>query len=85
MLLLDEPTRGVDVRTKADLHAALRELAAQGTAILFATSDLEELLELSDRIGLMRDGAWAGVLEGEERTAQTVLSRLFATASDPLA
>ena len=77
VLLLDEPTRGVDVRTKADLHAALRSLAAQGTAILFATSDIEELMELSDRIGVMRDGAWAGTLEGGARTGPAVLARLF--------
>ena len=80
VLLLDEPTRGVDVRTKAELHAAVRTLAAQGTAILFATSDLEELLELSDRIGVMRDGAWAGTLEDDERTGPAVLARLFGTA-----
>ena len=85
VLLLDEPTRGIDVRTKADLHAALRQFAAQGVAILFATSDLEELLALSDRIGLLQDGAWAGTLEGEERTAQAVLSRLFGITQDAAA
>ncbi|MBE7249004.1 MAG: sugar ABC transporter ATP-binding protein [Actinomycetospora chiangmaiensis] len=85
VLLLDEPTRGVDIRTKADLHAALRDLAAQGTAILFATGDLEELLDLSDRIGLLREGGWAGTLAGEERTAQAVLSRLFDTTLDAAA
>ena len=78
VLLLDEPTRGVDVRAKADLHAALRDLAAGGTAILFATSDLEELLGLGDRIGIMRDGQIVAELSGDDRNAQTVLSHLFA-------
>ena len=56
VLLLDEPTRGVDVGAKFDIYALIRELSAAGTSVLMASSDLPELLGLSDRILIMRDG-----------------------------
>jgi ABC-type sugar transport system ATPase subunit len=56
LFLLDEPTRGVDVRSKADIHDMCRTIAGQGAAILFATSDLEELLALANRIVVMAHG-----------------------------
>ena len=56
VLLLDEPTRGVDIGAKFDIYALLRELAAAGAAIIVASSDHEELLALCTRIAIMRDG-----------------------------
>jgi ABC-type sugar transport system ATPase subunit len=60
VLLLDEPTRGVDVRSKAEIYALIRELASQGRAVVFATSDLEELEGFADRILILSDGRSAG-------------------------
>jgi ABC-type sugar transport system ATPase subunit/ribose/xylose/arabinose/galactoside ABC-type transport system permease subunit len=60
MLLLDEPTRGVDVGAKADIHAEIRRLAAQGKAVLLISSDLPEVLALSDRIVVLREGEVGG-------------------------
>ncbi|WP_306884955.1 sugar ABC transporter ATP-binding protein [Amorphus orientalis] len=57
LFLLDEPTRGVDVRSKAEIHKLCNRLASEGTAIVFVTSDLEELLMLASRIVVMADGA----------------------------
>lgn len=56
ILLLDEPTRGVDVGGRADIHALLRGLAAQGVAVIFASSDLDEVLSLADDVVVMRSG-----------------------------
>ncbi|WP_218020984.1 sugar ABC transporter ATP-binding protein [Nocardia crassostreae] len=56
VLLLDEPTRGVDVGARADVYAQIRRLAEQGVAVLLVSSDLPELLALSDRVLVLRDG-----------------------------
>jgi rhamnose transport system ATP-binding protein len=56
LLILDEPTQGVDIATKADIHRMIRELANAGVAVLLISSDLPEVLALSDRIGVMRGG-----------------------------
>lgn len=56
LFLLDEPTRGVDVRSKAEIHALCRSLAGEGTAVLFVTSDIEELVMLAQRILVMAHG-----------------------------
>ena len=56
VLLLDEPTRGVDVGAKFDIYALLRELAAAGAGILVVSSDQEELLHMCSRVAVMREG-----------------------------
>jgi ribose transport system ATP-binding protein len=56
LLLLDEPTRGVDVGAKGEIYARLRELAAQGLGVLVASSEMPELLGLCDRIVVLRGG-----------------------------
>jgi erythritol transport system ATP-binding protein len=60
VLLMDEPSRGIDIGAKAEVFRTMRDLAAQGLAILFVTSDLEEVLALSDRILVMANGRIAG-------------------------
>jgi rhamnose transport system ATP-binding protein len=62
ILILDEPTQGVDVGAKSELHALIRNLAKQGLAVLLISSDLPELLSLSDRIGVMRAGRLVSLL-----------------------
>ena len=73
VLILDEPTQGVDIGAKAEIHRHIRRLAGQGTAILVISSDLPELLSLSDRIVVMRGGAITGTLARAEATAETVM------------
>ncbi|HND55037.1 MAG TPA: ATP-binding cassette domain-containing protein, partial [Pirellulaceae bacterium] len=73
LLILDEPTRGVDVGAKAELYRVIRQLADQGLAILLISSDLPELLQLSDRIVVMRSGRVSGELVGDAATEQQVL------------
>jgi ribose transport system ATP-binding protein len=54
--LLDEPTRGIDVRSRAEIHTLLDEVVARGKAVLLVSSQLEELLSLCDRVAVMRKG-----------------------------
>jgi L-arabinose transport system ATP-binding protein len=73
VLLLDEPTRGVDVGARSELYELLQELARQGVAILMASSDLPEVLGLSDRVLVMREGGLAGELARGAATQENVL------------
>ncbi len=77
VLILDEPTRGVDVGAKAEIHALIGELAAKGAAILLISSELPEILTLSDRILVLRAGRMAGEVARGDAT-QDVLLRLMA-------
>lgn len=74
VLLLDEPTRGVDVGAKAEMHALIRRLASQGVAILLLSSDLPELLALANRTYVMRDGRVVGELHGDAQSAEHVMA-----------
>ncbi|HZM50621.1 MAG TPA: sugar ABC transporter ATP-binding protein [Vicinamibacteria bacterium] len=74
VLLLDEPTRGVDVSAKAEIHRHLRALAASGMALLVASSEIPELLALCDRILVMREGRLAGELTRAEATPAAILA-----------
>ena len=82
VLLLDEPTRGVDVGAKAEVYALLRTLASEGLATLVISSDLPELLALSDRIIVLRAGRIAGELPRAQATEETVLSLAFGPGGD---
>jgi ABC-type sugar transport system ATPase subunit len=73
-IVLDEPTRGVDVGAKAEIHRIVRELADGGTAVLVVSSDLPELLELSDVIHVVRDGRITGTLSSAEADEKSVMS-----------
>lgn len=74
VLLLNEPTRGVDVGAKAEIYKLLSELATSGMAILLAGTDLPELMALSDRIVVMREGSISAVLEKPEFSQHSLLS-----------
>ena len=73
ILILDEPTRGVDVGAKAEIHALIGELAAQGTAILVISSELPEVLTLSERILVLREGRLVGELPRAKATQDNLL------------
>lgn len=84
VLILDEPTRGVDVGAKAEVHRLVRALAAKGLAALVISSDLPEILSLCDRIYVMRQGRIAGELQGADATQEKLMElALPSTADDP--
>jgi ABC-type sugar transport system ATPase subunit len=74
VIVLDEPTRGVDVGAKAEIHRLIRELARKGAAVLVVSSDLPELLELSDTIHVVRDGRIVGTLSRSEADETSVMA-----------
>ena len=73
VMILDEPTRGIDVGAKAEIYRLMRELAGQGTVILMISSDMEEILNVSDRVAVMHEGEITGVLERADCTEQNVM------------
>jgi erythritol transport system ATP-binding protein len=77
VLLMDEPSRGIDIGAKAEVFRVMRELAAQGLGILFVTSDLEEVMELSDRIVVMSNGKITGEMARAEATEEKVVALSF--------
>jgi ABC-type sugar transport system ATPase subunit len=74
ILILDEPTRGIDVGAKAEVHALMSELAQQGMGIIMISSELPEILGMSDRILVMHEGSVAGILDPAEATQERIMS-----------
>jgi ribose transport system ATP-binding protein len=74
VLIVDEPTRGVDVGVKADVHQLLRDLAARGVGVIMISSELPEVLGMSDRIMVMREGQIVGEVAHADATEENVMS-----------
>lgn len=74
IIILDEPTRGIDVAAKAEVHAMIQELAEQSLAIIFISSDLPEVLAMSDRVLIMREGRQMGIMASRDATQESVMS-----------
>ncbi|MBS1167918.1 MAG: transporter related [Proteobacteria bacterium] len=74
VLIVDEPTRGVDVGSKAQIYAFLRELASAGLAIIVVSSDLPEVITISNRILVMRDGRLVGELQGADADEEKIMA-----------
>jgi ribose transport system ATP-binding protein len=74
VLIVDEPTRGIDVGAKAEIYMLLRNLARAGVAILMISSDMEEILNMSDRVAVMHEGAITGTLARAECTEERIMT-----------
>ncbi|MCX5495063.1 sugar ABC transporter ATP-binding protein [Kaistia dalseonensis] len=83
VLLVDEPTRGVDVGAKAEIHAEMRRIAAESASVIMATSDIEELLALSDRVLVLQTGRLIAELGGTTLTRSAVVAAAFGHAPSP--
>jgi len=83
VLILDEPTQGVDVGAKAEIHAIIHELAAQGLAVIMISSELPEILGMSDRIAVMRGGTIVAELPRRDATQETILDCALGHAPAP--
>lgn len=73
ILILDEPTRGIDIRAKKEIYKIIHELAANGTSIILISSELPEVLGISDRVVVMSQGSITGIFEKEEATPEKVM------------
>ena len=74
ILILDEPTRGIDVAAKAEIHQLIAQLAARGTAVLMISSELPEILGMSHRVMVMHEGRVTGVLEREQADQEKIMA-----------
>jgi rhamnose transport system ATP-binding protein len=74
IFILDEPTRGIDVGAKAEVHQIINELAGQGLGIILISSDMPEIMAMSDRILVMREGRQMGIFAREEATQEIILT-----------
>ena len=82
LLLLDEPTRGIDVGAKAEVQKLIDELARDGLAVVLISSDLEELVEGADRVVVLRAGAVVGELAGDDVSEHAIMAAIAAEAAD---
>jgi ABC-type sugar transport system ATPase subunit len=85
VFILDEPTRGVDVGAKQEIYALINKLAAQGTAIMLISSEMEEVIALSDRVLVMNQGAIAGELVGDQITEDRIMRLAIGDQADEVA
>jgi ABC-type sugar transport system ATPase subunit len=74
ILIMDEPTRGIDIGAKAEVHGLMHQLAADGVAILMISSELPEIVHMSDRVLVMRQGRIAGELQRAEATQEAIMT-----------
>ncbi len=74
LLILDEPTRGIDVGAKADVHKFIDELAGSGIAIILISSDLPEVIAMSDRVAVMREGRLTGIYSRRDATQERIMA-----------
>ncbi len=83
VLLLDEPTRGIDVGAKTEIYKLMRALAEDGLAVVFASSDLTEVVGLAHRVVVCRGGQVVGELAGEEIGEEPVMHLALGTTGTP--
>jgi ABC-type sugar transport system ATPase subunit len=83
VLLLDEPTRGVDVATKAEIYRIISELAASGLGVLVVSSELEELAHICTRVLVMREGEIVAEVDGKDATERATLRHAVAPTDTP--
>ncbi|MDR0452028.1 MAG: sugar ABC transporter ATP-binding protein [Treponema sp.] len=84
LLLLDDPTKGVDIATRHEIHRILKECAAAGMCVLYGSSDNEELLKISDRIYVFYEGAVSAELQGEDRVEEKLVAAMLGLTGEHL-
>jgi ribose transport system ATP-binding protein len=78
VIIFDEPTQGVDVGAKAEIHRLIRRLAEDGAAVVMISSDIEEIVAESDRVAVMHEGLITGILDRPSSTAEAIMQLAIA-------
>lgn len=74
LVILDEPTRGIDVGAKKDIYDLMNRLTEQGVSIIMVSSELPEIIGMSDRIMVIHEGSVAGIIDGQDATQERVIT-----------
>ena len=74
IMILDEPTRGIDVGAKYEIYCIINDLAAEGKSVIMISSELPEVLGMSDRIYIMNEGKFVGEMKAEEATQESIMA-----------
>ncbi len=82
LLILDEPTHGVDIGAKSEIYELMRRLADEGMAIILISSELPEVLALANRIVIMHEGRVTGIMNRDDATEETVMAYATGLADD---
>lgn len=82
VLILDEPTRGIDVGAKAEIQRLMLEMCGEGVSVIFISSELDEIIRCSNRIVVMCDREKVGEVDGESCTQQTILNIIAGGAKE---
>jgi len=82
ILFVDEPTRGIDVATKAEIHRLISELAGQGKSIVMVSSELPEIIGMSDRVAVMNEGNLSAILDNSNKLTQEEIMKYAALKED---
>ena len=77
---MDEPTRGIDVGAKAEIHSLITQMAGEGKAIIMVSSEMPEVMGMSDRILVMHEGRMTGILDRQEATQERIMQYATNTA-----
>ena len=77
VLILDEPTRGIDVGAKYEIYCIINQLVAEGKSVVMISSEMPEILGMCDRIYVMNEGKMVGELDGKEATQELIMSRIL--------
>lgn len=77
ILIMDEPTRGIDIGAKSEIYALMRKMTEQGMSIIMISSEMSEVMQVSDRILVMHEGSISGELTAEEVTRNNIMQAAF--------
>ncbi|MBO2518075.1 MAG: ABC transporter ATP-binding protein, partial [Clostridiales bacterium] len=84
VLMMDEPTRGIDVGAKYEIYCIINDLAAAGKSVILVSSELPEVLGMSDRIYIMNEGKFVGEMRADEATQENIMTKIIRSGRGPL-
>ena len=82
ILILDEPTRGIDVGAKYEIYCIMNQLATEGKTVIMISSEMPELLGMCDRLYIMNEGRIVGEMNAEEATQESIMARIIQSESE---